>query len=135
MGWPDLSSPPRWTGPATGRRAWSPCGWRRTTPSREGSTKALASPRWRATAPTPATKSRCLSVCAEVGPVAGDETAHIVHRIDGTVLIDGLDRHHRDVLVVGQVDPSPPRAGRERQPDEFRPRNEFVTEQISHLDS
>src|SRR6476469_1011263 len=108
MGWPDPSSPPRWTGRETGRRE---------------------------TASTPVTKPRCRSVFGEIWPVAGDEPAHIVHRLDGTLLVDGLNRHHRNVLVVGQVDASPPRAGRKRQPDDTRPRNQPVAEQVSHLDA
>ena len=36
----------------------------------------------------------------EVARVAVQERAHLVHRVDRTGLVDGLDRHHRDVLVV-----------------------------------
>ncbi len=48
--------------------------------------------------------------------VAPEQFAHLIHRLDRPRLVDGLDRHHRNVLVVGQVQPRPPRAGMERHP-------------------
>ena len=41
------------------------------------------------------------SACAQVRPIMSQQPAHGVHSIHGAVLVDGLDRHHRDVLVVG----------------------------------
>ena len=40
------------------------------------------------------------SACAQVRPITNQERAHGVHGLHGTILVNGLDRHHRDVFVV-----------------------------------
>lgn len=37
----------------------------------------------------------------QVGPINLHQHAHGVHGLHGAVFVDGLDRHHRYVLVVG----------------------------------
>jgi hypothetical protein len=41
------------------------------------------------------------SACAQVRPITSQQRAHRVHGLHGALFVDGLDRHHRDVLVVG----------------------------------
>jgi hypothetical protein len=41
------------------------------------------------------------SMGRQVRPVTGEKTPHGVHRFDGAQLVDGLNRHHWDVFVVG----------------------------------
>lgn len=48
-----------------------------------------------------------LSRTIRSGPISGQQCTHSVHGFHGTLFIDSLNRHQRDVLIVGQVDSRP----------------------------
>ena len=66
-----------------------------------------------ATAPPRRLGSVRVATGRQIGPIPLLELADPVHGVHGPQLVHGLDRHHRDVLVVGQVQARPPRTGRE----------------------
>ena len=82
--------------------------------------------------PWPADEVAMSLSVVDVGPVAAAGPRTLVHGVDGALLVDGLDRHHRDVLVVGQVHPAHRAPRGNDTSDDVRPRDQLVAEQVSH---